>query len=187
MDRSTILNVSNRVKWLQDYSNGEKGEKKLTSEDLKDAKAFCLLEIEGLFKRIAYNTLKQCLKSEQIDTSAPHSSGDNWSHFIALRKRCHELLKAQEGAPITGETSDLTKVLKDSYKNALWHSNLCANAYLELRRDIQGVMTARSANTELDYRRIERILKKSASTYNKIISQTPDTPAPILKLVTDNS
>ena len=187
MDRSTILNVTNRVKWLQAYSSGEKGETKLTPENLKDAKTFCSLEIDGAFIKIAYNTLKQCLKSEKLDISTPHSSGDNWSHFIALRKRCHEILKAQEGDTTISDTSNLTKILKESYKNALWHSNLCANAYLELRRDIQGVMAARSANPELDYRKIERIIKKSTSTYNKIISQTPDTPAPILKLVTDNS
>lgn len=188
MDNSTIQNVSNRMKWLQNFSNGErKDTKKLTPQDLKDARAFCLMEIEGSFRKISYNTLKQCLKSQKLTIDLSHSSGDDWNYFIALRRRCHDLLRAQEGTLFKETQSDITKHLKDAYRNALWHSNLCANAYLELRRDIQAVIESRSTNPELDYKKIERILKKSTSIYTKIISQTPDTPVPALKLVTEDA
>lgn len=182
MSTGKLSNATNRINWLQDILNGKIKTNTIKAEHLRDAKSFCTIEIENLFSVLSYNTLKSCLKRCPNDFFRNHTFNDNWSYFLSLREQAHALLLAKDGKLKIQRASDDPIDYKVANRNAVWHANLCANAYLQLRRDVQGILRS-STNAELDYRKLEKILKKSWSTYKQIIAPESDTPAPSLTIV----
>lgn len=186
MSLSKLQNATNRINWLQDILNEKKNMHAIEAEQLQDAKSFCSLEIDSLFTALSYNTLKSCLKTAPNDHFRNHTFNDNWSYFLSLREKAYSLLLARAGKSKTARASDTPIDYKLAHRNALRHANLCANAYLQLRRDVQGILKT-SGDLELDYKRLEKTLKKSWSTYKQIISSEPDRPIPKLTVVKANT
>ncbi|MGM3216460.1 hypothetical protein ACSQ5K_14705 [Pseudomonas sp. PhalM4] len=175
-----VENVRHRLKWLQAVVDGGQS---LSSDEvsaLQTAKSFCALNVPGIFDSLSYNTMKSVLAKSSLIEFGAHPYVSNLDYFLDLRASCRRRIEASKPQPIAPAS-----VLdwKHSYRNALWHSNLCSQAYLALVRDVQAVLDAGASDSRLDYRRIERILSKSSATYLKVISMTAEPFDPELKVV----
>ena len=182
MSTAKLSSAANRINWLQDVLDGTVNSNSVTAAQLKDVNSFCKVEIENLFTPLSYNTLKSHLKTFPNNHFRNHTFNDNWVYFLYLREKTYSLLLAKDGKTRKTNASATPIDYKLANRNSLWHANLCANAYLQLRRDVQGILR-NSSNGELDYKKLEKILNKSWSSYKQIISPETDSPAPSLTIV----
>lgn len=174
-------NIYNRMDWLKAMLTDEIATIDVDADKLKNAKSFCTLEIPQLFGAISYNTLKSYLQKTENDEFGVHAFSDNFEFFLELRKQVYDDLVEISRSNEVEKRDDVD--WKRMYRNALWQSNLCSTAYLSLRREIQALLQAGESDQRLDYRRLEKALKRSAATYLKIISQEPEPVNPELKIV----
>lgn len=175
-----LENVRRRLKWLQAVVDGGQSLSSGEVSALQTAKSFCGLNVPGVFDSLSYNTMKSVLAKASLIEFGAHPYVSNLDYFLALRVSCHNRTEASKPQAIApASLSDW----KHSYRNALWHSNLCSQAYLALIRDVQAVLDAGASDSRLDYRRVERILTKSSATYLKIISMDAEPFDPKLKVV----
>lgn len=174
-------NISQRMEWLKAMLTDEAATSDVDADHLKNARAFCAMSVEGRFVPIAYNTLKNYLIAAPNDEFGMHVYPDNFEFFLELRRQVYEDLVQinKEVAPSSVEDLDWKRM----YRNALWQSNLCSTAYLSLRRDVQAVLNAGRDDSKLDYRKLEKALNVSVSTYLKVISQDPEPVTPDFKVV----
>lgn len=177
-----LENVRRRIQWLHSVMEGACNLSDIQYEALKSAKAFCGLDVSGLFDSISYNTLKSVLAKAGLSEFRGHPYGNNLAYFLDLRESCYRKAEAAKPKQATRRVLTISD-WKEHYRNVLWHSNLCSEAYLGLRRDIQAILDADAPDARLDYKRIERVLDRSSSVYLKIVSATPEPFVPELKVV----
>lgn len=177
-----IENISNRVEWFKSVLKDKIWNKEVEIINMKSARAFCKVALKGCFDSISYNTVKDYLVRTPLDEFGVHVYADNFKYFLEMRKLVYEMaVRQSEG--MEGNLENKSTDWKRMYRNALWQSNLCSNAYLSLRRDVQAVLNSDRESVRLDYRKIEKVISRSTSTYLKIISQVPNSVSPDLKLV----
>ncbi|KOP57779.1 hypothetical protein OX90_04900 [Pseudomonas coronafaciens pv. porri] len=177
-----LENVRRRLQWLHRVLDEGLLLNETESSALRTAKGFCALDVSDEFSPISYNTVKSVLTTAGLNEFRAHPYGSNLQYFLEMRAACYESVKDMK--PLPFEKKALTVAdWKEHYRNVLWHSNLCSEAYLALRRDIQVVLDRDAADQKLDYKRIERALQKSSATYFKIVSASPEPFSPELKVV----
>lgn len=176
-------NAANRFLWLHKVLEGEIDLNKIDPDFLKDAKSFCEMSIEGLFVKISYNTLRSYLVGTSVDKFRMHAYKDNFEYLLDLRRKTRLKLLASRSCNKDAKVKYTESDWKQFYRNALWQSNLCANAYITLRRDVQAILNSKTGDDKLDFRRLEKTLIKSDQVYSKIISAEPEPFIPDLKLV----
>lgn len=177
-----LENVRRRLQWLHRVLDDGLMLNETESEALRTAKSFCALNVSDEFSAISYNTVKSVLAKAGLKEFRAHPYGSNLQYFLEVRAACYEFLKDMRHSPRVHRTLTAAD-WKEHYRNVLWHSNLCSEAYLALRRDIQGVLDQDAADQKLDYKRIERALQKSSVTYLRIVTATPEPFSPELKVV----
>lgn len=178
-----LENVKGRLKWLQNIIENDCVLTEYEISYLKSAKQFCALAVEGCFTSISYNTLKKILAEASLTTFRAHGYESNLKYFLLLREGCEKKLVASKVSEAPRRGVYTVSDWKEFYRNALWHSNLCAEAYLSLRREVQALLKADAQDASLDYKRLEKIIKKSSATYLKLISAEAEPYTPELKLV----
>jgi hypothetical protein len=181
MKINTTTNIKNRINYLE----------KILHEDipcpnqatLKDARSFCEYEMEGLFTKIAYNTVKAYLKTSALHLFKNHPYRDNWEYFLALRANCSAL----QATKIDGKNrSIITDHIdyKRAHATAVWHATLCSNAYLELRRDLLALANAGGNNLEI--LKLNKILDRSNAAYRQVVDLSPPSDQPKLHIIKGN-
>ncbi|WP_152906061.1 hypothetical protein [Pseudomonas putida] len=178
-----LKNILNRIDWMHGFLEGRVDLCQVDSKHLKDAKAFCGFSVAGCFDKISYNTVKSQLLAAPKTEFRAHSFKDNFDYFLELRKSVYLKVSAVEEDEAKGSDKYTELDWKHFYRNALWQSSLCANAYLSLRRDLKSILNERSDGNELIVRRIEKVLCQSDAVYKKIIASKPEPYSPDLKVV----
>lgn len=177
-----LENVRRRLQWLHRVLDQGLLLNETESAALRTAKGFCALDVSDEFSSISYNTVKSVLTKAGLKELRAHPYGSNLQYFLEMRAACYESVKDMKPSPLEKKVLTVAD-WKEYYRNVLWHSNLCSEAYFALRRDIQCVLDRDAADQKLDYKRIERALQKSSATYFKIVSATPEPFSPELKVV----
>ncbi|PHN23293.1 hypothetical protein [Pseudomonas syringae] len=178
MDRRS--NIHNRMRWLREILDEGADTPEVKAEDIQSAKEFCRLALKEHFESIAYNTLKAYLLNLPPGEFGMHAFPDNFQYFLELRRRAFEKLDRASGKSKLAESPTDWKGM---YRNALWQSNLCSMAYLSLKRDVEAILVSGVDDARLDYRKLEKVVKKSSLVFAKIISQDPENTSPDLKVV----
>lgn len=175
--------VANRISWLHQFLDSEEPIRDGFKEVLKSAKDFCAFSVDGSFGKISYNTLKKVLKEAPLGCFNKHPYSSNLDYFLVLRQGCYSKCAAEASEELTRRSDYSASEWRELYRNALWHSSICSEAYISLRRDIQGLLSMNAIDGRLDYKRLEKIIAKSSDSYLKIISAEPEPYSPQLKIV----
>jgi len=176
MRNSTAENAQHRLSWLEDVLA-----KKISIQDhlvpsLRTMRSFCGLTVNGRFKPIAYNTLKNAVMSMTGRTRGHQ----NWLYFVELRQNCHDVLKAIDSEPVTASVDP-----SDINSQSLLDAHICSMAYVEILNFLEkltsqpGEMSARTQLAIQNQLAVSREKFKSLMSYEEVQSTTN----PRLKLV----
>lgn len=134
-------------------------------------RGFCEISVDGRFRSISYNTLKQYSDFALTRDVTGVSSLVGWEALKAARRDVYERVEGEdvEVSDGSGEEQSLFFIKKQK-KEAEVMAHLCSMAYFELFRKVYSLVDNKNVSQDDLCRQIKNVLEQSFDKFENIVS-----------------